>query len=287
MLGPLQSQLLSSDAEPIRSSYQVMKLNANFEYARSLLLQLEHESTAIKIASRKQAVQSDLLRKREIIKRLQARLQELSQLTHEDFEKTWSESEDEENDDARGRTYAPAAFHVNGGINTEPSAAQEAAANLSSTLRSRNPQAADSSNPISKATGTSLFPNTTTAATTAPSSPDPAVANRESLLTAHRAEQSQITDSLLTLAHELKMSAHGFHTSLESEKDILERAGSGLDKNIAGMDSAGKRMNVLRRMTEGRGLWGRLLLYAYIAVLWMVLLAVFMWLPKLRFSPGF
>jgi len=134
-----------------------------------------------------------------------------------------------------------------------------------------------SSDRATAATGTSLFPPSS-------SQPiDPAVQDRETLLQAHRSEQVDLTESLLSLARSLKQSSYSFQASLSSEKDILDRAGSGLDKNVDGMDQASNRMKGLRKLTEGKGWWGRLLLYGYIAGLWVLALVLVLVLPKLRF----
>jgi hypothetical protein len=106
---------------------------------------------------------------------------------------------------------------------------------------------------------------------------------KETTLATHRTEQESLTTSLLTLASQLKASSEAFQTSLEGEKGILNRAVEGLDKNMTGMEAAGKRMGVLRRMTEGRGWWGRMIMYAWIFGLWIVALAIVYLGPKLRF----
>ena len=239
----------------------------NLEYARSLLLRLEHDSTTIKTASRKHNVQADLLKKREIVKRIQAQLQELDQLENNDLDGD-SDSEDDDMDDS------------------EPQRSRDHSQSITFPqkqdyhLRSRYPPTASQSEPSDRATsatGTSLFP---------PSSSQPidaSVHDRETLLQAHRTEQADLTETLLSLARSLKESSYNFQASLSSEKDILDRAGTGLDKNVDRMDQASSRMKGLRRMTEGKGWWGRLLLYGYIAGLWVLALVLVLGLPKLRF----
>jgi hypothetical protein len=74
-----------------------------------------------------------------------------------------------------------------------------------------------------------------------------------------------------------------FASSLESEKEVMRRAESGLDKNSMGMEAAGNRMTTLRRMTEGKGWWGRIKLYAIIAGLWIAAFLLVFVGPKLRF----
>lgn len=105
----------------------------------------------------------------------------------------------------------------------------------------------------------------------------------ESTLDAHRQEQENLTDSLLSLASQLKASSQSFQTSLEAEKSVLARAVEGLDRNITGMDAAGRRMGLLRRMSEGKGWWGRILMYVWIFGLWLVAVGIVFLGPKLRF----
>jgi hypothetical protein len=212
-------------------------------------------------------VQADLLAKRELIKRLQARLQELNQL--EDDSESDSEDEDEVNP-----SYAPA-NKASSGLDREPSSAQEAAANLSSTLRNRNKNGPPSPTETTSATTTqsNRYGNTDTTS----------LQDCESLLSANRGEQESITTSLVTLAQQLKLSAQNFSMSLESEKDVVDSAVQGLDRNVTGMDLAGKTMGTLKRLTEGQGWWGRMLLYAWIGGMWVVALVVVFILPKLRF----
>ncbi len=112
---------------------------------------------------------------------------------------------------------------------------------------------------------------------------DPTLEQTEKLLSFNRSEQEDLTSSLLTMAQALKASSQAFATSLESEKEVLDRASEGLEKNAAGMGVAEKRMGTLRHMTEGRGWIGRLLMYAWIAGLWLVALIIVVILPKFRF----
>lgn len=85
------------------------------------------------------------------------------------------------------------------------------------------------------------------------------------------------------MAQQLKQSSQGFSSSLEEEKTVLNRATEGLDKNELGLEAASRRMGYLRTMTEGRGWWGRMLMYAWIAGL-MVLATLIVFVgPKLRF----
>lgn len=112
---------------------------------------------------------------------------------------------------------------------------------------------------------------------------DPNLSQTEKLLSHNRIEQEDLTASLLSMAQALKASSRAFASSLESEKEILDRASEGLEKNTAGMEAAEKRMGALRRMTEGKGWLGRMLMYAWIMGLMMIALIIVGFLPKLRF----
>ncbi|KAL1387649.1 hypothetical protein HDK64DRAFT_118372 [Phyllosticta capitalensis] len=261
LLDRLDRSLLSPDADPqLRtSSHARTKVGANLEYARSLLLRIEHDTAAIKVGSRRQAQQDDLQAKRELIKKLNQRLYELNQLEDED-----DDDEDDAEDEGEDLSAAPASAPAS---NNTP---------VESTLRSRRQQSA------SQDTGksTSLF----SPAPHAPGhEPDPRLQDSEKLLSHNRAEQENLTASLLQMAQSLRESSQRFSSSLEAEKDILDRAGKGLDHGAEGMQAAGQRMGTLRRMTEGKGWWARVQLYGLIALLWLACLVVMFVLPKLRF----
>lgn len=126
-----------------------------------------------------------------------------------------------------------------------------------------------------KASGTS------TSSSLAP--PSDNLASAEQDLSSARLEQEDLTSSLLSLAGQLKASSKSFQTTLESEKSVLDRAVQGIDKTSSTMEAAGKRMGMLRRMTEGKGWWGRMMLYAWIFGLWLVAVLIVFVGPKLRF----
>lgn len=116
-------------------------------------------------------------------------------------------------------------------------------------------------------------PNTDTATSTA----------TEHMLTHNRTEQENLTASLLSMATALKESSKAFNTSLESEKEVLARAGEGLEKNVTGVEQAQRRMGFLRSMSEGKGWWGRMIMYVWIFGMWFVALFIVFAMPKLRF----
>ncbi|PYI32391.1 hypothetical protein BP00DRAFT_424947 [Aspergillus indologenus CBS 114.80] len=159
----------------------------------------------------------------------------------------------------------------------------------SSTLRNRTtttttPQSLSTSTSTSTptATGTSLHPSHPSSSS--PPNPNPPVtATTEETLVTSRAEQEDLTTSLLSLASQLKSSSQAFHASLDAEKSVLARAVDGLDRTTTSMESAERRMGALRRMSEGKGWWGRMLLYAWIFGLWIVAILIVYVGPKLRF----
>ncbi|KAF2102768.1 hypothetical protein NA57DRAFT_71752 [Rhizodiscina lignyota] len=255
----------------------------NLEYARSLLLRLEHDSSNIKIQNRKQAMQADLQSKRNEIKRLSQRLQELNDLAVNSDD---DEDEEQEEDEAETQSKWTAASHTvpsqNGDHNNldhGDKSIQSPSTTTSAALRSRHPRIA--STPAAT-TSASLFPPNFKPPSTNVDL-DPNLSQTEALLSHNRREQENLTDSLLDLVSQFKASAIQFQTSLESEKDVLAQATSGLDKNATGMEVAGRRMGTLRRMTEGKGWWARMKIYGLIVLLYVVALVIIFVLPKLRF----
>ena len=107
--------------------------------------------------------------------------------------------------------------------------------------------------------------------------------NTSSLLESNDTESANLTSSLFTLAQALKASSTQFSASLATDTETLNRASEGLDKNSTGMEAAGKRMGLLKRMSEGKGWWGRMMLYAWIAGLWVFAILLVFAGPKLRF----
>ncbi|OJK04778.1 hypothetical protein ASPACDRAFT_109648 [Aspergillus aculeatus ATCC 16872] len=154
----------------------------------------------------------------------------------------------------------------------------------SATLRNRNiATTAPQSSSTLTATGTSLHPaHPSSSSPTNPNS-NPNPTTTEETLVSSRAEQEDLTTSLLSLASQLKSSSQAFHASLDAEKSVLARAVDGLDRTTTSMESAERRMGTLRRMSEGKGWWGRMMLYAWIFGLWIVAILIVYVGPKLRF----
>jgi hypothetical protein len=132
---------------------------------------------------------------------------------------------------------------------------------LASTLRNRHHPSLPDANPQSNPAPTSTAP----------------------ILESDASTQAGLTSSLLSLAIALKKSSMAMSDSLALDAETLSRATDGLDRNTTGMQAAGNRMGLLKRMTEGKGWWGRMMLYAWIGGLWVVALVIVFVLPKLRF----
>lgn len=130
--------------------------------------------------------------------------------------------------------------------------------------------------------GAELF-TASSATTSSEPVPNASLATSETLLSHQRTEQETLTDSLLEMAAALKNSSKAFASSLESEKDVLSNTGANLEKNSLGMEAAERRIGSLRRMTEGKGWWGRMMMYAWIAGLMVIAILIVGVLPKLRF----
>jgi hypothetical protein len=146
-----------------------------------------------------------------------------------------------------------------------------------STLRNRTtPSTKPTPIPSQSAKSTSL-------ATTSTKTPTSTTSSKEEALTTSRLEQETLTTSLLSLASQLKASSQSFQSTLGNEKSVLDRAVAGIDKTSSTMEAAGQRMGMLRRMTEGKGWWGRMMLYGWIFGLWVVAVLIVYVGPKLRF----
>lgn len=233
----------------------------NLEYARTLLLRLEHSSSSLKLPSQKASAQSSLSAQRALIKQLTDRLHELE--AHGDDNDLLYGPEDEEDILGEG---VP-------GVPTAPPAGQEPeiekAAAAAPTIEEPTSILRNRKQPIKPPeTATSTKNEDTTHA---------------DLLAHNDIESTNLTSSLLALAQSLKASSTAFSTSLEADTELLNRATDGLDKSTMGMEAAGKRMNLLKRMSEGKGWWGRMMLYAWIGGLWVLAILLVFAGPKLRF----
>jgi hypothetical protein len=234
--------------------------------------------TTLPSKSKKSALQTDLQQKRELIKQLNQRLAELAQLDDSGSDEGSADSDEEDQD--RFPSYAPrvktdAGIDVTSTSGEGNEAFQDAARNLTSQLRRRG--GGEAQVDTATATGNSLFPSKPTTTV------DPTLAQSEALLSHNRSEQENLTNSLLEMARQLKQQSMQFGSTLEADKGIVDRTVESLDRNMLGMEAAGQRMGTLRRMTEGRGWWARMKLYALIFGLWVIAFLIVFVGPKLRF----
>ena len=278
------------------TSYERAKAARNIEHARTLLLTLEKQSATIRVQSQRQDIQADLQRKRDVIKRLSARLQEAEEEDSEDEE----EDEDEQAEEERGTvSFEPARKDTDSGIDTGQTPAMQAellsqqAQQLRQESRQQQPPELRSRKQQPQPSSVRESDNRSAASTTARdqlfagrpkenTTLNPNLSKSETLLSHNRTEQENLTTSLLSLASALKTSSLQFSSSLETEKEVLKRAEGGLDKSAQGMEAAEKKMGALRRMSEGQGWWGRVKLYGFIFGLWVACFLVVFVGPKIR-----
>ncbi|KAK5653094.1 hypothetical protein OQA88_9192 [Cercophora sp. LCS_1] len=318
LLSRLQQTILRADAERearLRSSeFEREKARTNIRYAQSLLTKLEQEAAlTIKIHTRRQELQTDLVQKREILEQISDRITNLSEIASASTNDSDDASSSEEdiladiiatpseslNSSTRSPDVVPQES-VDDTTQPSPIASQppplpvpkpqrkssvsekpapspqptDTETKTEQTLRSRRPE------PVSEkptATTTSaLFGDRTTTDVSA-------TATTEAILDNQRAEQDLLSESILKLASDLKASSQAFQASLDEDKEVVDRAGQGMNKTGQGMDAVTKRMGTLQRMTEGEGWWGRMILYAEVYGLMVVLVLIVFVLPKLRF----
>ncbi|OBT70298.1 hypothetical protein VE03_00066 [Pseudogymnoascus sp. 23342-1-I1] len=291
LISRLQNTLLEPDAETSHrlraSGFERRKVGANLEYAKTLLLRLGQESPNVKPQPNKQDAQSDLQTKKQQLDALDARLHELNAAGQEYDDNASSEGEDLLGEDTPsesvGDSHTPAAGDTTDDDDADyQQILSERRAAAQATQTASQPQnARDELFPSSlRARHGDASVGVDTAQTTSSSTSAPIT---EALMKHHRAEQEELTTSLLSMAQALKASSQSFSQTLESEKETVDRAGEGLDRNVTGMEAASKRMGYLRKMSEGKGWWGRMMLYAWIFGLMFAAFFIVAFMPKLRF----
>ena len=137
--------------------------------------------------------------------------------------------------------------------------------------------------PTPTTTAAALRPRRNPAPRRKPSSSPQQSATTEALLDRQRAEQDGLVENILGYASALKDSSRRFQDTLEEDKSAVERAAEGMDRAGTGMEGAARRIGVLGKMGEGKGWWGRIILFAWVYGLMVVVLVVVFVLPKLRF----
>ncbi|CAN8096698.1 unnamed protein product [Discula destructiva] len=302
------------------SEYERQKLAFNIDYARTLLTRMEQDAFGIKVLTRKQQTQTDLNRKRELLDNLTYRLKELEEIgacapddgnsssegedilneiimtpsdsvdsRSTDLPTQGSEEEENEAEDAYGRREyeAQSTDHARHGQAVESLAdflSEEHDVVTSQDLRPRGKQAAASEVEKHHDIDTAQSTGATRSLLFGDRSKEISeVATSEAILDHQRKEQEIVTEDLLRMANQLKLSSQKFGEALQEDTEVLSRAGEGLSKNELSLEAAARRMGAITKMTEGKGMFGRLMLYAWIFGLMVVMILVVFVLPKLRF----
>lgn len=290
-LTPYQEQI----QRDLRSSlpYHRTKWLHNIEHARTLLLQLEHTAQAIKVQRMKRDVIHDLAEKRNTVKKLRARIEEIGREVEARGSGPDTAADDEPGETLEQLLGRPPLQKKQ----TQPSdgsrdlgleggkpvpLVEELSPDNAATILSGKPY----STPSPKDTLLNVrrrrgknSPTTDTSTTSGFAS----LSSTEATLASDSREQEALTTSLVSLTSMLKQQTNNFFATLQADKYMLESTSDGLEKNVTGMAAASKITSTLRRMSEGKGWWGRIMLYAWIFGLWTVAILLVFIGPKLRF----
>ncbi|KAM0255781.1 hypothetical protein ACHAQJ_005451 [Trichoderma viride] len=297
LLSRLKQSVLHPSPERERrlrnSEFERTRVEANLQYARAALTKLEQT-----LPGRRADSQSDLTAQREILDLLFDRLDDLRKVAVDEDDS--SEGEDllgdiiptpSESLGSRRSSNAPDPEPpeppsqaepvpeppTTETISTETSTSETLPTQTTQTLRAR--PSAPSPTPSSHSTArAALFVNRRQ-----PASPQASTATAEAILDQQRVEQDAISNSILNLASALKESSKSFSATLEEDKNVLSAAGASIEKSELSMEAAQGRMGSLRKMTEGKGWWGRMILYAWVYGLMVSLILFVFVFPKLRF----
>lgn len=294
-------------------------LRQNIDYARLLLTRLQQDALGIKVHARRQEVQADLNQKRDLLEQVTDRMRDLEELSAhaiDDDDDASSEEDDilsmiiarhsqildsrstdilekdagkEDQGDNILKTTEPRQNGSNGRVveTLEEVISEKPDTLTSHSLRPRGQQPAPSG--PEKVTQ-DLDTARTTGATTQRSlllgdrsAEVSDLSTKEAILDRERREQEEITEAMSKITKELKLSSLRFSEALDEDKEMTEQAAKGLSSNELGLEAAARKIGALTRMTEGKGWWGRIILYAWIYGLMAVLVLVVFVLPKLRF----
>ena len=285
----LDKRILASGGDPklLRSSYERHRASAVsvillvvgayslrsevLEYARTLLIRLEHDAHRNQTQARRGGEKPSYTRQRAMLKRLTDRMHELERISQDDVNEIYGPEDGEPvmlSDEEH-----PTSLTIKE-TNSMPLSGSARPASPQAKLRNRfqpQPHTESQSSP-----------------TTSPFAPPKLGHQDEAMDAAERLQSAEsrsaeLTTSLVSLAQQLKASSSKFQSSLSADEETLKRASEGLDKNETQMDATRKRMGLLTRMSEGKGWWGRMMLYAWIFGLWIIALVLVFVLPKFRF----
>lgn len=281
---------------------------------------MQQDALLIKVQTRKQEVQADLNQKRELLEQVVDRLRDLEELSAqaEDDDLASSEEDDllgeiiatpsesmdsrstdlpaqDTGDDDEGDSIPEASLpgtrgQAWGGGEKIVETLDEVISEKPDTVTSSNLRPRGSHTPQSdpeKQLGGADTAQTTGAQRSlllgARSTEVSDLTTKEAILDRERREQEELTEAMGRLTKELKLSSIKFGEALDEDKEVTKQAGEGIGKNELSMEAAARRLGALTRMTEGKGWWGRIILYAWVYGLMVVLVLVVFVLPKLRF----
>ncbi|RKF57923.1 putative synaptobrevin protein [Erysiphe neolycopersici] len=288
MIARFHQILITPDSETEghlrQSKSERIKLESNLAYAGRLLEKVEKETHTNYGISLKYEAQFDFTRKRKLLLQFSQQLKELNDLVNYQKDASDEASDGEyslpdldceenlftENKLVKYESLSPPTFDEKTIITKTPVISYQST-NISTTevqsnIRARvKSERAELLQPSSRSTGADIS------------------STAESLITHNRVEQEILTSSLLQMATMLKSSSQAFSLALEEETDVLKNATQGIQKNELGLEAAQRRMGLLRTMTEGKGWWGRIIMYAWIFALATGALIIVLLMPKLRF----
>ncbi|RGP70798.1 hypothetical protein FSPOR_3818 [Fusarium sporotrichioides] len=302
------------------SEFERARVASNLEYARNALSKLEHDALAIKAPGRRAEVQGDLNGKRELLELLLDRLEDLRQVALDEDDDDASTDEEDilseiiptpsdsmmdsistgqptessgQDDNTESEPLETTEIPVTAApaSTLPPVPASTAAPETNQPVQQHTPEPTQTSQTLRpRGANTSPSPSSHSTARAAlfanrgkPSTPQTSTATAEALLDRQRSEQEALSESILQMAGALKSSSQRFSDTLEADKDVVGRASEGMDKTEQSMEAARGRMGTLKRMTEGKGYFGRLKLYVMVYGLMLVCFLVVFFMPKLRF----
>lgn len=301
LLTPTPDEKLNARLEPLRKQTQAelwsplpfhrMKWLRSIEGARNSLLKLEQAVSNIKVQRAKREVVKDLALKRNVIKKLRNRVEEIGREaesgSRQNLQGTGSLNRDH-NDDSESMLDVLQQIRQSRGLGkenktqalVEPIGGNENYDKGIEHDRPRDDELFESSSSVRRRQGKQeSSASTSTGRATGYSDQQ----RKEQSLLNESKEHESLTTNLLDMAAQLKQQARQTQFTLSEDKGLLSRALEGLDQNVAAMGIASKGMKTLQRMNEEQGFWGRLKLQALIAGMWLLAIMLVFIGPKLRF----
>lgn len=285
-LTPLQRQIQADLWSPL--PYHRTKWLHNIDGARNMLLQLERAAQSLRNKLAKQNALEDLAEKRLVVKRLRSKVEEIGREVEAMGDDAFNLPRFD--DDRETALDVLRQYKRKSGM---PSAQEEA--RLEGKPVDRVETVEGDEDEVGKDTSRGeLFQTTSSVRKRGqqdPNKPDDTAQSTgyrgldagEQAMFESSSTHDDLTQSLLSMAAQLKQQARAFQFSLDQDKGLLDRALEGLDRNLTGMEAASKKMAFLTRMSESEGMFGRLKLYGMIFAMWIVAVLFVFVGPKLRF----